>query len=89
MSSSRLVRIRYRQLPDDVLAQASVTDHGSVVINIRPDLSVKARCSVIRQALRATQSDSETLRNPAGVVIPAGFLESVSDDPTSADGQPS
>ena len=89
VSSSRLVRIRYRQLPDDVLAQACVTAHGSVVVTIQQGLSVETRCSAIRQALRTTQNDSKTQRGPAGVIIPARLSESVRDDPTSVESQPS
>lgn len=84
MSNGRLVRIRYRQLPDDVLTQAYVTAHGSVVINIQPGLSVETRRDAIRQALRATEINAETTMGPTGVIIPADPIEDVRDDPTGA-----
>lgn len=84
MANGRLVRIRYRQLPDDTLVQACATDHGSIVINIRPGMSVAARRKAIRIVLKTIQSNPETLKGPAGAIIPARPSQSVRDNPTDA-----
>lgn len=82
MLDKRLVRIRYRELPDDILAEAWITEHGSVVICLNRGLSAAIRRNAVRHALRAAESNAETTEGPTHVSIWADPCEAVRDDPS-------